>query len=124
MIIYRSHRSTLENSLKEAKEFETEEEMKYYIMRQYKERAECMAKMENNYIDSDSSKTVKYIDNPYFNLWDIVIGDEVADDSRCGWHDTRDVCIKRFGDENFMGKYGCPQCIGFCATNYEEQAAG
>lgn len=32
MIIYRPHRATLENSLKEAKEFETEEEMKYYIM--------------------------------------------------------------------------------------------
>lgn len=120
MIIYRPHRGTLEKSLKEAKEFKTEEEMKYHIMRQYKGYANDLRKMEYNYIDVSPREISRYIDNPLFELEDIVIGDKISDDTRCGWHDTRDVCIKRFGDENYMELYGCSQCIGFCATNYEK----
>lgn len=121
MIIYRPHRGSLEKSLAEAKEFETEEEMKYYIMRQYRDYADGLLKIENNYIDVSPLEIPRYIDNPLFNLEDIVIGEETCDDTRCGWHDMRDVCIKRFGDENCMELYGCPQCIGFCATDYERK---
>ena len=28
------------------------------------------------------------------------------------------VCIKRFGNEDYVEKYGAPQCIGMCATDY------
>lgn len=119
MIIYRPHRETLEKSLKEAKEFETVEEMKHHIMNQYKDYADCMLKMEYNYIDVNTRDIPKYIFNPLFDFEDIVIGSETIDDQRCGWHDTRNVCIKRFGTENFMEKYGYPQCIGMCATDYD-----
>lgn len=119
MIIYRPHRGSLADALAEAKEFETEEEMKYYIMRQYKDYAQGLLDMENNYIDIDSSKNARYIDNPLFDLSDIVIDDETFDDDRCGWHDTRYVCVKRMGNEI----YDCPQCIGMCATDYEKLTA-
>ena len=103
MIIYRPHRGTLENSLKEANEFETEEEMKQYIYEYYKNLLPGITALQTD---------------------DIVIDEEVVDDDRCGWHDTRDVCVKRLWEEDYMEKYGCPQCIGFCATNYENQAVG
>ena len=115
MIIYRPHRGRLAESLAEAKEFETEEEMKYHIMRQYRDYAGGMLKMEHNYIDVNPRDIPRYIDNPLFDLEDIVIGNDVSDDERCGWHDTRYVCVKRMGKDI----YDCPQCIGMCATDYE-----
>lgn len=97
MIIYRPYRGSLEKSLAEAKEFETETEMKEYIVERFL---------------------------GFVSPEDIVIEDEsVADDERCGWHDTKYVCIKRNGEENYIEKYGCAQCIGFCATDYERKEA-
>ena len=119
MIIYRPHKGSLADALEKAKEFETEEKMKYHIMREYRDYAQGLLEMENNYIDSDSSKNAKYIDNPLFDLEDIVIDDETVDDDRCGWHDTRYVCVKRMVNEI----YDCPQCIGMCATDYERLTA-
>ena len=31
--------------------------------------------------------------------------------TRIGWKNVRHVCVKRFGDEDFMKEYGCPQCL-------------
>jgi len=111
MIIYRPHRGTLSDATKEAKEFKTEEEMKYYIMRQYRDYADGLLRMENN----PNLANVKYLENPFFDIEDIVIGSESFDDDRCGWHDTRYVCVKRMGKE----AYETPQCIGMCTTEYE-----
>lgn len=119
MIIYRPHRGSLSDALKEAKEFETEEEMKYYIMRQYKYYADELFCMENNCIENPNPKNIKYIENPFFSLLDIVIDGEAFDDDRCGWHDTRYVCVKRMGNKDYIKEYGLPQCIGMCATDYE-----
>lgn len=115
MVIYRPHRGSLSDALQEAKEFETEEEMKYYIMRQYRDYANDLLRMENNHIENSRPVSRRYIDNPFFDLWDIVIDSETFDDDRCGWHDTRYVCVKRMGEE----VYDVPQCIGMCATDYE-----
>lgn len=122
MIIYRPHRGGLAEALAEVREFETEEEMKQYIMRQYRDYADGLFQIENNCINSDSSKSARCTENPLFGLDDIVIDDEAIDDERCGWHDTRYVCVKRYGNENYMQKYGCPQCVGMCAKNYERNA--
>ena len=103
MIIYRPHRGGLAESLSKAKEFETEEEMKQHIIEHYKNLLPGLVP---------------------FEIDDIVIGGEDVDDDRCGWHDTRCVCIKRLVDEDYMDKYGCPQCIGMCATDYEKQKSG
>lgn len=94
MVIYRPHRAYLSDSLAHAQEFETMDDMKLHIVRCYEE-----------------VKGYKP-----FDLEDIVVMDDSVDDSRCGWHDTRYVCINRFGEE----KYEYPQCIGMCATDYDK----
>jgi hypothetical protein len=103
MFIYRPHRGGLQESIAESKEFETEEEMKDFIFNYHKE-----------YFFSLGYK------QPPFDIDDIVINKErKANDERCGWHDTMYVCVKRYGNKNYIEKYGCPQCIGMCATDYE-----
>lgn len=92
MIIFRPHRGSLADAMAETKEFENEEQMKEYIVKDW-----------NGYISFD----------------DIVIDDLVTIDERIGWKDTRYVCTKRLGDEDYIQKYGCPQCIGMCATDYK-----
>lgn len=93
MIIYRPQRGRLVEAMKEAVEFGSELEMKEYIVRQW--------------------------DN-YFSVDDIVIDDEVANDVRIGWEDTRYVCTKRLGNQDYVAMYGRPQCIGMCATVYSK----
>ncbi len=88
MIIYRPHRGSLIEFMSEAKEFKNEEQMKSYIVKHY-----------IGYISTD----------------DIVIDDEIVNDDRNGWKDTRYVCIKRMGNEDYI----CPQCIGMCATDFK-----
>lgn len=91
MIIYRPHRELLADAMAEAKEFNSEQEMKEYIVKQY---------------------------DGYFSIEDIVILGDPYNDERIGWEDTRYVCTKRFGDQDYIVKYGVPQCIGMCATKY------
>jgi hypothetical protein len=91
-IIYRPHRGgTVFDSLEEAKEFDSIQEMKEYIVKQW--------------------------DN-YFLVEDIVIIGKPLNDNRINWKDVRYVCSKRFGNEDNIAKYGTPQCIGYCATEY------
>ncbi len=84
-------------------EFQTEEEMKKYICKEYKELY----------------KKLGYDGSP-FEISDIVIDSEnPIDDERIGWHDTMYVSIKRFGEEDYIKEYGVPSSIGTCATDYE-----
>lgn len=102
MIIYRPHRGGLAEAMQEAKEFNTEEEMKQYIYEEY----------------WGYFKSLGYSYAP-FGIEDIVINkDTTGNDDRIGWRDSTYVCVKRYGDENYMDKYGYPQCIGMCATDY------
>lgn len=39
--------------------------------------------------------------------------DDIVIDKRCGWN-TQAVCTIRYGEENYLEKYGSPQCIGHC----------
>lgn len=98
MIIYRPHKGSLADALAQAKEFQSEEEMKAYIYEDWKKS--CME--------------LGFKSAP-FEIDDIVIDNETSDDARCGWHDTKYVCVKRMGKDI----YDCPQCIGMCATDYE-----
>lgn len=101
MIIYRSHKGSLEESLSFTKEFKTISEMKAYICKTY-------------------SKMYKNMGYPQpFSEDDIVIQSEEIHDDRCGWYDTRYVCLKRLGKEDYIKMYGSAQCIGMCATNYK-----
>lgn len=103
MIIYRPHRGGLAEAIAESRGFETEEEMKQHIYEHHKD----------NFFD------LGYPNAP-FEVNDIVIEKENPhEDKRIGWHDTMYVCVKRYGNEYYMEKYGCPQCIGMCATDYE-----
>ena len=91
MIIYRPQRGSLSDAMTEKQEFESEEDMKNYIVEEW-----------GGFIQFD----------------DIVIYGEAIEDKRIGWIDTRSVCTNKFGGQDNIEKYGYPQCIGFCATNY------
>lgn len=92
-IIYRPHRGgSVFDTIKEAREFNNIQEMKEYIVKQW----------DNN-----------------FSIDDVMIKDESNNDDRINWKDVRYVCIKRLGKEDYMSKYGSPQCIGYCATDYK-----
>jgi hypothetical protein len=94
MIIYRPHRGgSVFEALAEAKEFNSIEEMKEYIVSKW---------------------------DGYFSEEDIVLGNDVINDSRIGWEDARHVCVNKIGNEDYIEKYGSPQCIGWCATIYNK----
>lgn len=92
MIIYRPHRELLEDAMREAKEFETIEDMKEYIAKKYSE-VFCIGRV--------SSEDISIDDSPPVN------------DDRIGWKDTRYVLLKH-------GKSKMSHCIGMCATDYGE----
>lgn len=98
MVIYRPNTGGLQESMELAKEFENFDAMKEYIVEQ-------------------KSKMAPEWGAP-FSVDDIVISEESVDDKRIGWKDTRYVCVKRYYNEDYMAKYGSPQCIGMCATDY------
>lgn len=91
-IIYRPHRGSFKDAMAEARIFQNEDEMKSWIV----------------------SNSAEVFGMPMLDVSDIVIKDESLDDSRNGWHDTKYVCVKRYGSEVFS----TPQCIGMCATDF------
>jgi len=50
---------------------------------------------------------------------DIAISENSYSDDRIGWKDARYVCVKKVGEDDYIKKYGHPQCIGTCATKYK-----
>lgn len=91
-IIYRPHGGgTVFDSLEKAKEFDNIQQMKEYVVEQW---------------------------NNLFSDKDVVIMNESVEDKRINWKDVRHVCIKRLANEDYILKYGTPQCIGYCATEY------
>ena len=100
MIIFRPHKELLPDAMAEAKEFRSVKEMKEYIVKFWHE-------------GWGGSKEL-------FTADDIVIDENlVVNDERIGWEDSKHVCVKRMGDEDYVQKYGTPQCIGMCATKYK-----
>lgn len=91
MIVYRPHRGSLIAAMAEVKEFNNEQEMKEYIIEQW---------------------------DHLISIDDIVIADDPHNDERIGWKDTRYVCTNKLGEDDYIKKYGHPQCIGMCATDY------
>lgn len=101
MIIFRPQRSLLAESMQEAKEFNNVNEMKEHIVKLWHDGWEGPEEL--------------------FTVDDIVINENSAvNDERTGWEDTMYVCIKRLGADNYIEKYGVPQCIGMCATKYRK----
>ena len=97
MIKYRPHRGSLAVSMQFAQEFQTIEEMKTYIL------------FENTF------SGIRMFDRD-----DIVIGDIIGADERIGWNNVRYVMTKRYHNEDYIKKYGCPQVIGMCDLGEEE----
>ena len=93
-IIYRPHRGSLSQSIREARIFNSEEEMKAWIVEEW-------------------AKPFGY---KLFNIEDIVIDKEEINDNCIYWKETRYFWIKRCGSEF----YSYPQCIGMCATKFPE----
>ena len=93
MIIYRPHKGSLDKAMEEAKEFNNIQQMKEHIVKEW---------------------------NDYFSVENIVIDNKSVNDDRIGWKDTKYVCTKKFGEQDNIVDYGCPQCIGMCATEYSK----
>lgn len=94
-IKYRPHRGSLEESMRGWMEFKSIESMKRFIAGTYKNEYWMMPE-------------------PPFTIDDIVIGEVIGDDDRIGWKNVRHIGIKRWGNEDYIAKYGCPQCIAWC----------
>jgi len=94
MIVFRPHRETLKEAMKEVKCFDTEDELKEYICKEWQDM------FGKNVISKK----------------DVIIQDEAISDKRIGWIDSRYVCIKRFGKT----KYKHPAPIGMCATKIDD----
>lgn len=92
MIIYRPHRGSLEDAMKEAEAFNNWYQMTQYI----------------------ASKWNLAVGQKVISPDDIVMDTEPIDDKRTGWKNVHMVLVTRVGNENFMEKYGNPQCIGYC----------
>ena len=81
MIIFRPHRSSLDETMKEAKEFDDVEKMKEYIVELWNRKWHGSQKL--------------------FTTDDIVINKESAvNDDRIEWEDSMYVCVKRMGSED------------------------
>ena len=91
MIIYRPNRGSIDESMGYAKEFNSLQEMKSFIVDDWKQFGPDMLMVD-----------------------DIVLGSETSNDEKTGWKDTRLVCTKRLGNK----RYDIPQCIGYCASDY------
>lgn len=85
-IIYRPHKSTLEEAMNNVKYFNDIAEMCDYLVKEY----------EGAFAISDI-----YIS--YYGY-----------DGRIGW-ETYSVTVGKMGDDNYLEKYNAPQIIGFCA---------
>lgn len=104
MVIYRPHKGGLAESMEEAKVFDDVQAMKEYIVKSYRD-------VEIELTGRDAAP---------FDVDDIVLGDDVMEDTRIGWKDVRHVCTKRFFSEDYIKLYGSPQCIGMCATEWDD----
>lgn len=89
MILYRPNRGGSQEAMAFAREFETIDSMKEFIVQEH--------------TDGDMG--------PAFSVEDIVIREEEKYDPRNGWY-TQYVCTKRYYREHFS----IPQCIGMCDT--------
>lgn len=102
MVIYRPHRELLIESMQEAKEFDTIDQMKQYIVDQA----------------NHDGRNILSIDDIIINPEDSGWSGGSNGDSRCGWENILYVCTKRYGSVDYIEKYGSPQCIGSCSTKY------
>lgn len=91
MLIYRPHRSNLAEAMAEAKTFNSFDEIKEYV----------------------ANKWNSVWGYQILNQDNIVLDEESQDDDRIGWKDVHYLCVKKIGNEDYIKKYGCPQCIGF-----------
>lgn len=88
MILFRPQRGALADSMKEVKRFNSFDEMKRFLVREY----------AHNFSESD-----------------VVVSGKPVYDSRINWKATRYVCVKKFAGRDYIKMYGCPQAIGYCS---------
>ena len=95
MIIYRPHRGTLAESMKESDIYDSLDLMIESIVK------------DSEYLTGE----------PLFSAADVSIEPEIGPDDRTGWMDCRYVLISRFAED----VYNPPQAIGICATIFPKE---
>ena len=88
MVKYRPHKGSLDEAMKNEREFNNLDEMYDYII-----------------LDWNNS------DVKLFDKDDLSVSKDLGVDKRTGWKETRYVCVKRMGSQI----YEHPQCIGMCS---------
>lgn len=97
-VIYRPHKGSLEKAMAEAREFDNLADMINTICDEWNDYYKrCGASFEA------------------FKPPDIVL-ETVHEDERIGWKDAMYVCSWQLDGH----RYKTPQCIGFCATDYDK----
>ena len=94
MVKYRPHRGGLDEAMRLYKEFDTKENMIDFICRDY---------------------------DHMFEPSDVVISESQGEDKRIDWKSWRYVCVKRYGDDDYIERYGVPQCIGMCDLGEKDE---
>lgn len=84
MIKYRPHKGLLTDAMAEMKTFNTLDEMFEHIVQDW---------------------------YGYLTAEDLSVTDNLGNDKRIDWEETRYVCTRRIGSE----MYETPQCIGMCS---------
>jgi len=103
-VIYRPHRGSLSEAMKDVVEFDTFQDLQKHIVK-------------------DMEQVIK------LNECEIVPAMEPSNDTRIGWRDSDYLCIDSYdkvADKKgyklyFGGEYDCPLCIGMFATDYIKQ---
>lgn len=103
MVIYRPHRSTLDEAMKLRKEFDSFEDLQNYIVNELKDFINLKPK-------------------------EVIASNEAHNDERIGWKDSDYICIVGYDkiedkagfEKYFGGKFESKLCIGMFATDYEE----
>jgi len=90
-VIFRPQRGSFKESMAEAKEFDSDNQLLDYIV-----------ELEGGMVEKK----------------DLSFGANRAYDPRNGWRDSQFVTTKKYAGEDCIKEYGCPQCIGMCAHTY------
>lgn len=88
MYIYRPHKGSLADAMKEARTFASKNDMFRHIVNEWNRNGVDMLTTE-----------------------DLSLSEIIGDDKRVLWEDCRYVLTKRLGSVTF----DCPQCVGTCA---------
>lgn len=110
-VYYRPHRGQLADALKETMAFGSLRELKEFV-------AAAQSASADRYEKAGIEPWILHGKPWRPTAGDVTVSRRAVRDCRCGWYDTRYVCVK-------YPKYrNCPQCVGMCASAVDPRISG